>query len=94
MLAFAAKFMDAVRTRTKTQLATLSRTSKAIYVRDYEFDKEGQYSMEDIQKLRQYFETSEWSSIVRDHDKKERGDDGRDGQAGQRRHPRHVHLVG
>ena len=41
-----------------------------IYVREYEFDKEGQYSMEEIEKLRQYFETSEWSPIVRERDKR------------------------
>lgn len=69
MLAFAAKFMDG---KDKDEDATrhLIENLEGIYVRDYEFDKEGQYSMEDIQKLRQYFETSEWSSIVRDHDKK------------------------
>jgi hypothetical protein len=41
-----------------------------IYVRDYEFDKEGQYSMDDIEKLRQAFETPEWTPIVRtrEHD--------------------------
>jgi len=36
-----------------------------IYVRDYEFDKEGQYSMDDVEKLRQVFETPEWTPIVR-----------------------------
>jgi hypothetical protein len=43
---------------------------EGIYVRDYEFDKEGDYSMDDVEKLRQYFETAEWTPIVRSHEKK------------------------
>ncbi len=69
MLAFAAKFMDG---KDKDEEATrhLIEGLDGIYVRDYEFDKEGQYSMEDIQKLRSYFETNDWSPIVRERDKK------------------------
>ncbi len=36
-----------------------------IYVRQYEFDKDGQYSMDDIEKLRQAFETPDWTPIIR-----------------------------
>src|SRR5579859_8087428 len=63
MLEFAAKFMDG---KDKDEAATrhLIENLEGIYVRNYEFDKEGQYSMEDIQKLRAYFETSEWTPIV------------------------------
>jgi hypothetical protein len=69
MLAFAAKFMDG---KDADQAATrhLIEGLDGIYVREYEFDKEGQYSMDDIQKLRSYFETSEWSPIVRERDKR------------------------
>jgi hypothetical protein len=69
MLAFAAKFMDG---KDKDDEATrhLIEGLDGIYVRSYEFDKEGQYSMEDIQKLRSYFETSDWSPIVHERDKK------------------------
>jgi hypothetical protein len=69
MLAFAAKFMngkDGDQAATQRLIAGLD----GIYVRDYEFDKEGQYSSVDIDKLRQYFETAEWSPIVRERDKK------------------------
>jgi hypothetical protein len=63
MLGFAAKFMDG---NDKNQAAAkqLVEGLDGIYVRDYEFDKEGQYSMEEIDKLRQAFETSEWSPLV------------------------------
>lgn len=69
MLAFAAKFMEG---KDKDEEATrhLIEGLDGIYVREYEFDKEGQYSMEDIQKLRSYFETNDWSPIVRERDKK------------------------
>ena len=69
MLGFAAKFMDG---KDGDEAATrhLIEGLDGIYVRDYEFDKEGQYSMVDVDRLRQYFETSEWSPIVRERDKK------------------------
>jgi hypothetical protein len=69
MLGFAAKFMNG---KDQDQAATrrLIEGLDGIYVRDYEFDKEGQYSMVDIEKLRQYFETGDWTPIVRERDKK------------------------
>jgi hypothetical protein len=69
MLAFASKFMNG---KDQDEAATkhLIENLDGIYVRDYEFDKEGQYSMEEIEKLRQYFETSEWSPIVRERERK------------------------
>ena len=69
MLAFAAKFMNG---KDEDEAATrqLIEGLDGIYVREYEFDKEGQYSMDEIEKLRQYFETSEWSPIVRERERK------------------------
>ncbi len=69
MLAFAAKFMNG---KDQDEAATrhLVEGLDGIYVREYEFDKEGEYSMEDIQKLRQYFETSDWSPIIRERERK------------------------
>ncbi|HVU44565.1 MAG TPA: DUF4252 domain-containing protein [Terracidiphilus sp.] len=69
MLGFAAKFMSS---KKSDDAATqqLIQGLEGIYVRDYEFDKEGEYSMDDVDKLRQAFETSEWTPIVRSHEKK------------------------
>jgi len=69
MLAFAAKFMNG---KDQDEAATrqLIEGLDGIYVREYEFDKDGQYSMEEIDKLRAYFETSEWSPIVRERERK------------------------
>ena len=69
MLEFAAKFLDS---KDADEAATrkLIEGLQGIYVRSYEFDKEGEYSMEQIQQLRAYFETSEWTPIVRERERK------------------------
>jgi len=69
MLGFAAKFMNG---KDEDEAATrkLIEGLQGIYVREYQFDKEGQYSMEQIEQLRKYFETSEWSPIVRERERK------------------------
>src|SRR5579864_8773116 len=51
MLAFAAKFMDG-KDKDNEVTRHLIEGLDGIYVRNYEFDKEGQYSMDDIQRLR------------------------------------------
>lgn len=69
MLTFAAKFMNG---DDKDDAATrqLIEGLDGIYVRDYEFDKPGQYSVEEIENLRKAFETPEWTPIVRERDRK------------------------
>jgi hypothetical protein len=69
MLGFAAKFMNG---KDQDEAATrhLIENLEGIYVRDYEFEKEGEYSMDDIQKLRTYFETSEWTPVVHARERK------------------------
>jgi hypothetical protein len=69
MLAFAAKFMNG-KDQDESATRQLIEGLDGIYVREYEFDKEGQYSMEQMEQLRKYFETSEWSPIVREHERK------------------------
>ncbi len=68
MLEFAAKFMNG---KDQDEVATrhLIENLDGIYVRNYEFDKENQYSMEEVQKLRSYFSTSEWTPIVHSHER-------------------------
>ncbi|KAA6463253.1 DUF4252 domain-containing protein [Acidobacteria bacterium AB60] len=69
MLGFAAKFMNG---KDEDDAATrrLIEGLQGIYVREYEFDKEGQYSMEEIEQLRKSFETGEWSPVVRERERK------------------------
>ncbi|HEV2134157.1 MAG TPA: DUF4252 domain-containing protein [Terracidiphilus sp.] len=63
MLAFAAKFMNG---NDKNDAATrqLIEGLDGIYVRDYEFDKPGQYSLDQLESLRKVFATPEWTPIV------------------------------
>jgi hypothetical protein len=69
MLAFAAKVMNG---KDEDEAATrrLIEGLDGIYVREYEFDKEGQFSAEEVDQLRKYFETSEWTSIVKERERK------------------------
>lgn len=69
MLGFAAKFMKG---KDKDEAATrqLIEGLDGIYVREYTFDKEGQFSMDEVEQLRKHFETSEWSPLVRERDRK------------------------
>lgn len=69
MLEFAAKFMNG---KDENQEATrrLIEGLEGIYVRDYEFEKPGEYSMDQVEQLRQAFETPEWSPMVRERERK------------------------
>ena len=49
MLGFAAKFMDN-KDHDQAAVQQLIAGLDGIYVRDYEFDKEGQYSMDDVDR--------------------------------------------
>ena len=69
MLGFAAKVMNG-KDKDEAYTRQLIEGLDGIYVRSYEFDKEGQYSPEEVEQLRKYFETSEWSSIVRERERK------------------------
>lgn len=69
MLGFAAKFMNG-KDQDEAAAQQLIEGLDGIYVRDYEFDKPGQYSMDEIENLRRRFETPEWSPMVRERDRK------------------------
>jgi hypothetical protein len=63
MLAFAAKFMNGD-DKGDAAARQLIEGLNGIYVRDYEFDKPGQYSLDEIESLRKSFATPEWTPIV------------------------------
>ena len=69
MLDFAAKFMNG---NDKDQAAAkqLIQGLDGIYVRSYEFDKDGEYSMDEVERIRQSFATPEWSPIVHTSERK------------------------
>jgi hypothetical protein len=69
MLGFASKFMDR-KDKDQDSVRQLIQGLDGVYVRSYEFDKEGQYSMDQIDSLRKTFETPEWSPMVRERERK------------------------
>jgi hypothetical protein len=69
MLGFASKFLDKKDTDQANAKQLISGLD-GIYVRDYEFDKEGQYSLDDIENLRKQFAGGEWVPMVHVHEKK------------------------
>jgi len=69
MLGFASKFLDKKDT-DQANAKQLINGLDGIYVRDYEFDKEGQYSMDDVENLRKQFAGGEWVPMVHVHEKK------------------------
>jgi len=69
MLAFAAKVMNG-KDDGDADARRLIEGLDGIYVREYEFDKAGEFSADEVDQLRKYFETSDWSSIVKEREKK------------------------
>jgi len=69
MLAFAVKFMNS---KDEDEAATrqLIQGLDGVYVREYDFDKEGEYTPEQVDRLRAYFETGDWTPIVRERSHK------------------------
>jgi hypothetical protein len=66
MLGFASKFMGKDHDDEATR--QLIENLDGIYVREYEFDKDGQYSMDQVEQLRKSFQTPEWSPIIRERE--------------------------
>src|SRR5579871_1622473 len=69
MLGFASKYMSG-KDGDDAAARQLIQNLDGVYVRDYEFDKDNQYSMEQIDQLRKSFETPEWTPIVRERDRR------------------------
>ena len=73
MLAFAAKFMandkDDKDDKDSQAVQEMIRNLKGVYVREYDFDKDHSYSAEELEGLRKYFESSDWSPMVHDKTK-------------------------
>ena len=69
MLGFAARFMNDNK-GDDAQARKLIEGLQGIYVRDYEFDKEGEYTPEQLETLRKHYEIGEWTPIVKERDRK------------------------
>jgi hypothetical protein len=73
MLQFAGQFLDS-KEKDDVQAQHLIRNLNGIYVREYEFDKPGQYSAQDLEAVRKQFSGPEWSPMVREHSLKGQAD--------------------
>jgi len=69
MLAFASKFLDKDTDKDDEEAKQMIRNLKGVYVREYEFDKEHSYTAAELDGLRKYFESSEWSPMVHERTK-------------------------
>jgi Domain of unknown function (DUF4252) len=69
MLAFAAKFMHD-KDEDEDGVRHLIENLDGIYVREYQFDKENQYSPDEVEELRKSFESPEWTAIIRERSRK------------------------
>lgn len=71
MLGFATQAMNGRhKDRDDSRARQLISGLDGIYVRSYEFDKPGEYHDSDIEELRRHYETSEWTPLVRESDRK------------------------
>ena len=69
MLGFASKFMNG-KEGNDAEARKLIEGLQGIYVRDYEFEKEGEYTPAEVEELRHHYEVGEWMPIVKERDKK------------------------
>jgi hypothetical protein len=69
MLDFAAKILND-KNDDDLEMRKLIEGLEGIYVREYEFDKEGQFSPDEVEQLRKYFETTEWTPMVKQRQRK------------------------
>ncbi|HKS95045.1 MAG TPA: DUF4252 domain-containing protein [Terriglobia bacterium] len=63
MLQLAARFMSDERSKDEAQARELIKQLKGVYVKSFEFDKEGEYSLSDLESIRTQLHAP-WSRIV------------------------------
>lgn len=70
MLKLASGFLDDKK-QDDQKIKSLVSNLKGVYVREYEFDKPGQYSESDLAPLREFLRRPEWKTVVDVRDAKE-----------------------
>jgi len=66
MLQLAAKFLDS-KDPDEAKVKAMVGGLEGIYIKNYEFEKEGQYSNADVEQIRTQLKTPEWQRIVGMH---------------------------
>jgi hypothetical protein len=64
MLKLASKFMAGDEDSEDTEAFELVKNLKGVYVKSFEFDKEGEYSQADLDAIRSQLTSSSWSRMV------------------------------
>ena len=64
MMQLASKFLSSERSPDEAKVKELVAGLKGVYVKRYEFDKEGQYSAADVEAIRAQLNTPAWSRLV------------------------------
>ena len=75
MLKLASKFLTEENDPEEAQVKDLIKNLKGIYIRSYEFDKEGEYTEADVEQIREQLKAPAWSRIVGVRSKREREND-------------------
>ncbi len=70
-LQMASKFLSKKRSADEAKVKDLINGLKGIYVKSYEFDKDGQYSLADVETLRTQLKSPGWQRLVGVHSKKD-----------------------
>lgn len=63
MLGAASQFLNG-KAGDNAQSRQLIKDLDGVYVREYEFDKPGQYSLDDVEQIRKQFQSDEWKPMV------------------------------
>jgi hypothetical protein len=64
LLQLASKFLSATRSADEREIKDLVRDLKGVYVKRFEFDRDGAYSQTDVEPLLKQLNTPAWSRIV------------------------------
>ena len=64
MLKLASKFLAAEKDEDEAEARELIKDLKGVYVKSFEFDKEGEYSQEDVEAIRLQLTAPGWTKVV------------------------------
>lgn len=70
MMGLATKFMDG-RNRDEAEAKKIAGKLRGVYIRSYEFEKEGEYTEADVEEIRSQLKSPEWTPIVTTKSKRE-----------------------
>jgi hypothetical protein len=70
LMGLATKFMNG-KNRDEAEAKKIAGKLRGVYIRSYEFEKEGEYSEADVEEIRSQLKSPEWTPIVTTKSKRE-----------------------